>query len=432
MSSWTQRKRDALRVPIARVFTPLLQPIRFKGAKGGRGSGKSRFFANLLVTECILHPGTSALCVREYQTSLMQSVKPLLERVIAERGVGHLFDVQRDVILTPGGGRIVFQGMANHNAESVKSFEGFRIAWVEEAHTLSQRSLTLLLPTIRMKGSQLWFSWNPKDPKDPADALFREGRPSMVCVHANHRDNPWFWETELVADMEFDKRRDYDRYLHVWEGAYLKHSAARVFTNWRVGDPAEFLPRSEIDRLFYGGDFGFSVDPAVMLEMYIEGRKLYISAEAYGIGVDIDYLPFLFGGCNDPVLQAKNKEAWATLEQSKKIAWQGIPGSRKWPCTADSSRPDTISYLNRHGFPLIYPSKKGKGSIKEGVEFMKTWDIVVHPSCTHAVDEFTHYSFKTDPKTEEVLPVLEDAHNHVIDAGRYALEKLRRSRIGVH
>src|SRR5262249_12015691 len=149
--------------------------------------------------------------------------------------------------------------------------------------------------TIRKAGSEIWFSWNRKDPKDPVDVFFREGRPNAICVKANWSDNPWFPDV-LRDDMLFDKRRDYDRYLHVWEGAYLKHSAARVFSKWRVGTPEEFLPRAEIDRLFYGGDFGFSVDPAVLLEMYIRGRALYISAEAYGIGVEVDYLPFLFGG----------------------------------------------------------------------------------------------------------------------------------------
>jgi phage terminase large subunit len=406
--------------------------MRYKGAHGGRGSGKSQFFADSAIEWAVMRPGTRGLFVREHQTSLMQSVKPLHERRIQELGVGRYFDPQRDRIVTPGGGEFVYHGMANHNAETVKSFEGFDFAHVEEAQTLSQRSLTLLTPTLRKRGSEVWFSWNRKDPKDPVDVFFREGRPNAICVHANYWHNPWFWDTELVADMEFDKRRDHDRYMHVWEGAYLKHSSARVFKNWRVGAPEEFKARDQVDRLFYGGDFGFSVDPAVLLEMYIEGRQLFISAEAYGIGVDIDYLPFLFGGCADPALIEKNAQAWATLKQEQKNTWQGIPGSRRWPCTADSSRPDTISYLNKHGYPLVYASKKGKGSVEEGVEFLKTWDIVIHPSCAHAIDEFTYYSFKTDPKTEEVLPVLEDKKNHVIDAGRYALEKLRRSRIGLH
>jgi phage terminase large subunit len=426
-----RRQHVDIAIQTAEVFEPLLDPMRYKGAYGGRGSGKSQFFADNAIEWALTRPRTRGLFVREHQTSLMQSVKPMHERRIQEVGAGRYFDVQRDRIVTPGGGEFVYHGMANHNAESVKSFENFDFAHVEEAQTFSQRSLTLLTPTIRKPGSEIWFSWNRRDPKDPVDVFFREGRPNAISVRVNYADNPWFPEV-LRADMEFDKRRDYDRYLHVWEGAYLKHSAARVFSKWRVGDPSEFLPRSEVDRLFYGGDFGFSVDPAVLLEMYIKGRALYISAEAYGIGVEIDYLPFLFGGCSDPELVKKNAQAWATLEQSKKNAWQGIPGSRRWPCTADSSRPDTISYLNRHGYPLIYPSKKGKGSIEEGVEFIKSFDVVIHPSCTHTIDEFTHYSFKTDPKTEEVLPVLEDAHNHVIDAARYALEKLRRTKIGVH
>lgn len=398
-----RRQITSLDIPTAEAFEPLLAPTRYKGAHGGRGSGKSRFFAGSAIEWALMRPGTRGLFVREHQTSLMQSVKPLHERVLQELGVGRYFDVQRDRIVTPGDGEFVYQGMANHNAESVKSFEGFDFAHVEEAQTLSQRSLTLLTPTIRKPGSEIWFSWNRKSPKDPVDVFFREGRPNARCVQANYWSNPWFPDV-LRVDMEFDKRRDIERYLHVWEGHYLKHSEARVFRNWRVGTPEEFAAL-ELHQVLGGADWGYSIDPSVLIEMGVKGRTLYITREAYRIGCEIDHLPALF---------------------------DTIPGSRKLAITADSSRPDTISYMRRCGFSGMRPAQKGPNSVQEGVEFLRSYDIVIHPDCTHTIDEFTHYSYKVDKMTEEVLPILEDKKNHVIDSCRYAVEPLRAPKIGLH
>jgi phage terminase large subunit len=143
------------------VFEPLLAPARYKAAFGGRGSGKSHFFGELLVETCQAERGTLAVCIREAQRTLAQSSKRLIETKIAALGLGHGFRVFNDKIETPGDGLIIFRGMQDHTADSIKSLEGFRIAWVDEAQSLSPRSLALLRPTIRAKDSELWASWNP-------------------------------------------------------------------------------------------------------------------------------------------------------------------------------------------------------------------------------------------------------------------------------
>jgi phage terminase large subunit len=102
-----------------------------------------------------------------------------------------------------------------------------------------------------------------------------------------------------------------------------------------------------------------------------------------------------------------------------------VPESRDWPSIADSARPETIAYLQRHGFPKLEAATKGKDSVKEGVIFLQGFDIVVHPRCKHTIDELTMYSFKKDPLTDIVTPILEDKKNHVIDSLRYAVEKIR-------
>jgi phage terminase large subunit len=212
-----------------RALAPLLAPARYKGAWGGRGSGKSHFFAELLVARCV-RSKTDAVCVREIQKSLKQSVKKLIENKIAALGVSHLFEALEAEIRVANGGVIIFQGMQDHTAESIKSLEDFDIAWVEEAQSLSQTSLTLLRPTIRRPGSELWFSWNPRRKNDPVDKLLRgPSQPTgAVVVRANWADNPWF-PPELEQERADDARDRPDQYDHIWEGDYAKVTEGAYF-----------------------------------------------------------------------------------------------------------------------------------------------------------------------------------------------------------
>jgi len=210
-----------LKADVARVFTPLLQPARYKGAKGGRGSGKSHYFAQQLVIECMTQPGTRAVCIREVQKTLRDSSKRLIEDKIQQLGAGKLFTILHDRIDTPGNGQITFLGMQDTNAESVKSLENIRIAWVEEAQSLSERSLMLLRPTIRAEGSELWFSWNPRRKSDPIEKLLsgQDIPSSATVVTANWRDNPMF-PSVLETERTDCLRLDPDQYGHIWEGEY--------------------------------------------------------------------------------------------------------------------------------------------------------------------------------------------------------------------
>lgn len=209
-----------LTIQVAEVFQPLLSPQRYKGAHGGRGSGKSHFFADLGVTRCISTPGTRIVCVREVQKSLKESVKLLVEDKIRARGVPG-FNLLSDRTDTPGGGVILYQGMADHTAESIKSLEGFDIAYVEEAQTLTERSLEFLRPTIRKPGSEIWFSWNPRSSEDPVDKFLRgpTAPENATVVEANYRDNPFF-PNVLEIERLYDEQHSPVRYDHIWEGGY--------------------------------------------------------------------------------------------------------------------------------------------------------------------------------------------------------------------
>jgi phage terminase large subunit len=214
-----------LRIPTAPVFRPLLTPARYRAAHGGRGSGKSHFFGELLVERCLMRPGTLAVCIREVQKSLMQSSKRLIESKVQSLGVGDQFKILHHRIIAPGDGLII----QDSTAESIKSLEGFDVAWVEEAQTLSQRSLSLLRPTIRKDGSELWANWNPRRRSDAIDNFFRSSKKTdnAIVVQANWRDNPWFpgvLDEERRLDLEIYP----ERYAHVRRAITLGHLQVRI------------------------------------------------------------------------------------------------------------------------------------------------------------------------------------------------------------
>jgi PBSX family phage terminase large subunit len=264
---------SVLKIPTAKIFEPLLEPARYKGVFGGRGSGKSHFFAELLVETCQAERGTLAVCIREAQRTLAQSSKRLIENKIAALGLGDRFKVFSDEIETPGDGLVIFRGMQDHTSESIKSLEGFRIAWVDEAQTLSARSLSLLRPTIRAKASELWASWNPRRKSDAIDDFFRARKPAgAVVVKANWRDNPWF-PPVLEDERELDLAHYPERYDHIWEGGYARAFEGAYF--------AQLLQQARAQ-----GRIGkVSADPLLPLRAFIDIGGAGATADAFTIWV---------------------------------------------------------------------------------------------------------------------------------------------------
>lgn len=392
---------NILDIPTPRAFLPLLPPARYKGAWGGRAGAKSHFFGGLWLEENVATK-IDTVCLREVQKSLDMSVRKLLISKIQQHNAGAYFDAYDKKIVSKLGGVTVFQGLQDHTAESIKSLEGFDRAWLEEGQNVGQLSLDLLRPTIRKPGSQIWASWNPKFPTDPIDAFLRDtagngaGVPgNAVVVEVGWRDNPYL-SKESRDDMEYDRAHDPEKFQWVWEGKYLTNNSSRVFKRWKIEEfdvDANWVVRQ-------GADWGFSVDPSVLVQCAIVGRRLYVSHEAYMVGCEIEDLPHLF---------------------------DQVPDSRLWNTTADSARPETISHMRRKWSEKIGPAIKGARSLEEGVEFLQSFEIVVHPRCVHTIDELTTYAYKLDPLTQAVLPQLADKNNHVIDALRYACEGARRA-----
>lgn len=374
----------------------LWRPFRHLAWHGGRGGGKSYTVATALVLQA-MERHERVLCGRELQKSIKDSSKRLIDDAIDRLGVRAAFESTETEIRGPHDGLFLFSGIKG-NANGIKSMEGITTFWGDEAQAFSQSSIDTLVPTIRKPGSRLIWTWNPDLATDPVDVMFRseDGPPPNSLVRSiNYDSNPWFPDV-LRVEMEFTQSRDIDKYDHIWLGQYRRNSEARVLKNWRV-EPFE-TPANVEFRL--GADFGFSIDPSVLVRCWIDGRQIFVDHEAWGLGVEINHLPAMF---------------------------QQVPDAERWYITADSSRPETISYLRNHGFPRIASAIKGARSLEEGVEFLKSYDIVVHPRCQHLIDELTLYSYKVDSLTGQVLPVLEDKDNHCIDALRYAVEGARRA-----
>ncbi|PHS13481.1 MAG: PBSX family phage terminase large subunit [Blastopirellula sp.] len=380
---------------------PLFAPAMYKGAKGGRSGGKSHLFAEMLVENIVINPDYQFVCIREIQKSLKYSAKKLVESKIRAMGYISLFKITDTEIRRIGGqGLIIFQGMQDHTADSIKSLEGFDGAWFEEAQNASARSLELLIPTIRKEGSEIWFSWNPDQRNDAVENHFRgtESDPDFVLVTVNYLDNPWR-PAKSIKQADAQKLKDYERFVHIWLGGYNTKSAAQIFAGyWESG---EFEPADDWEGPYQGLDFGFANDPTCGVRAWIHKNKLYVEYDSH----DDDE--------QDIGLELDDTADW--LDDK-------IPGVAAYALKADNARPESISYLRRHGLPKIEACTKWPGSVEDGLEYLKTFDaIVIHVRCRSMLEEARLYCYKVDKRSGEILPAIQDDHNHRWDALRYAL-----------
>ncbi|MGY2987698.1 PBSX family phage terminase large subunit [Bradyrhizobium sp. USDA 4508] len=372
----------------------LFAPARHKALFGGRGSGKSWSVATYLAIQS-LQGRKRIVCCRQFQNSIRDSSKELVERRIRDLELHDQFSVQDRVIVNKlTQSDFLFMGL-ERNIESMRSLEGADIVWIEEARTINAKSMEILLPTVRKAGSELIWTWNPELPDDPVDAYFRGVQgppPRSIVTFVDYRDNPFFRDTEMVQEMEVLKVGNPDRYRHVWLGEYDTKHDSKVFPNVRIErieiNPDQIPPR-------YGLDFGFGSDPSFITKVFInEDRKqIYIADEASG-RIAMDDLPMLVRG---------------VLENDRDLI------------KCDSSQPGTIEFLRRRGLNVT-EAKKGPGSVKSGINFLQSYDIVIDPSCEQMREEARLYSWMTDRRTGAILSVPVDANNHGWDSVRYALE----------
>lgn len=374
----------------------LFKPKRYKIAFGGRGSGKSFTYTDALLITALQKP-IRVLCAREYQISISESVHRLLQKRIEDLGLSAYFTIQRDSITSKTGSEFIFKGL-RHNVDNIKSMAGINICWIEEAQSISQESLDILIPTIREPDSEIWMTMNPRLESDPVYRMFISNEhPDAVLFKVNYTENKHF-PAVLDAERRLMLERDPALYNHVWLGECLTHTDAQIFKDkWEV---REFTPE-KWGYPYYGLDFGFSQDPTACVKVWVHDETLYIEKEAVKVGLELDdttdYIKGFMPEIHDAVIRA------------------------------DSARPESISYLKRHGLPRIEAVKKWKGSVEDGITHMRSYKrIVVHPRCTHAINEMMLYSYKVDQRSGDITTDVVDKHNHIIDACRYSLEPLMK------
>ncbi len=366
---------------------------------GGRGSAKSITIARILILRAYNSKRT-ILCGREYQADLGDSVHTLLCQQIEEMGLlGNFTIKQREIICKHNGSRFFFKGL-RLNANGLKSIPNITDLWIEEADTLSAESWRVIRPTLRLEGSQIWISLNPKNKEDCLYKQFiADPNPQYALVkQVNWNDNPFF-PSVLEQERQVDMKADSDMYQHVWEGQPLKHSDALIFKGkWIVDD---FKEQDNV-HAYYGMDFGF-IDPTASVRCYIADNVLYVTHEYYKRQVEINNI---------------GKEC----EKS-------IAGFRKGIIIADSASPGNISFLKNQGYN-VRGAEKGKGSIEDGIAFLRSFDrIVVHPRCEFMRKELGLYSYKVDERSGDVTSNIIDSNNHLIDALRYSVERIMKRKV---
>lgn len=377
------------------LFDPPMGTMRYRVAYGGRGSAKSWSFARAL----LIHGGERPiriLCVREYQSSIRDSVHRLLSDQIAAMELSSFYQVQKAEILGLNGTEFLFKGLRRDTAE-IKSTEGIDLCWVEEAEAVSSTSWEVLIPTIRKPASEIWVTFNPAMPTDPTYRRFIEAPPARAIVRrVRFTDNPWL-PTVLREEQEELLRRDPEAHANVWGGEPWTRSDAQVLAGKYQID--EFTPLPTWQGPYYGADWGFAQDPSVLVRVWIADRRLWVEYEAGARRLDMDETAAEF---------------------------RLVPGATEYAVRADSARPETINEMNRRGFRME-PVEKWEGSVKDGISHLRSYEsIVIHPRCTGAIQEARLWRYKTDPRTGDVLPKLHEGNEHRWDAVRYALAPLIR------
>lgn len=387
--------------PLTWVFEPPLGALRYRGAYGGRGSGKSFNFAKMAAIYGANQP-LRILCARDIQASIAESFYAELKNAIESTPwLAPLYKITKDAITGYNGTKFFFRGL-RHNMSSIKSIAQVDLCIVEEAEDVGEDSWVDLIPSIRHGSSEIWVIWNPKKRGSPTDQRFRQHTPPRSrIVELQYYDNPWF--PGVLEETRIDDKAvlAYELYAHIWLGAYYEHTDAQIFAGRY--DVEEFTPQKGWSGPYCGMDFGFSQDPTAGVKLWVHDGTLYIEYDAGKVGLDLD----------------------DTTEYFRKM----IPGYIDQVVNADCARPESISYLKKNGIGKIRGAEKWPGSVVEGIEFLKTFKrIVIHPRCKATKNEFELYSYKVDRLTKEVTDDIVDKYNHYIDAIRYALFKMIRQK----
>jgi phage terminase large subunit len=389
-----------------KIVANFAKPARHRVFKGSRGSSKTRSLA--LMSAVKVYQFSEAgregiwLCSREHLNSLADSSMGEVKSAIRSVDwLSNYFEIGENYIRTKNRKiSFVFAGL-RMNLDSIKSKARILGNWTDEAESVSEAAWRKLIPTIREEGSENWVSYNPESPDSATHNRFIKDPPAnSVITTINWEDNPWFPDVLNLERLD-DQRLRPETYDHVWGGGFLTITDAQVFKDKFVIE--DFEPQDHWNGPYQGMDFGFSQDPSTAVRLWIKDNVLYVEYDAGSKSLELDRTAAFFN--------------------------EGVPDFDLYVTRADSARPESISYLKRHGLERITGVKKWPGSIEDGVSFIRSFEkVVIHSRCSSTAREFRVYSYKVDKNSGDVLPIIVDANNHYIDAIRYALAPLIRNK----
>lgn len=374
----------------------MIIPIEFKrlfdtdwreaAVYGGRYSLKSHTVARVLLIKA-RQSKIRVACFREFQNSIADSSYQLLVELIKEYNLGDFQITNNSIINTINGSDFIFKGLWN-NEQSIKSIEGIDIAWVEEAQTVSEKSLEVLTPTVRKNNSQIIYTYNRLLEEDPVHKrLVLEGRPNTLIINVNYDIALKYGMMPEVIRLEIedDKKKRPGLYRHKWLGE--PHNMERkIYKDWQIID--EIPHEARLER--YGLDFGYSNDPTSIVAIY-----------KYNGGFIFDEICYQKGLSNKQIADILNNSPKALV-------------------VADSAEPKSIDELKLYGVNVL-PSLKGQGSVNKGIQFIQDQRISITKRSVNGLKEYRNYLWKVD-KEGRIINTPEDIFNHFLDAVRYGLD----------
>lgn len=370
-------------------YARLLDPDwREAAIHGGRGSLKSHTVARVLLIRAMSKRGRAG-CFREFQNSIADSSHALLKGLIEEYELPNFKVTNDSIVNAKTGYDFIFRGLHN-NVQSVKSIEGMTEAWVEEAQTITEASLDVLTPTVRLPGSQIFYTYNRLKDKDPIhNRLVVEGRPNTLVLNVNYDTAlKYGWMSEVLRlEMESDRDNRPEIYKHKWLGqpANLK---GQIYKNFK---PIEKVPKEAV-YLGPGLDFGYTNDPTALIDVW-KWNNTYILDE------------ILYNK------EMKNKAIGATI--------MTLPHYSNHLAVGDSSEPKSIAEIKDEGVNII-GATKGKDSVNNGIQLLQGLEIFYTARSHNIEEEVLNYAWKVD-REDKSLNVPIDAYNHGLDAARYKI-----------
>jgi phage terminase large subunit len=398
----------SIKLSVNKKLKLLYTPKRFKVLYGGRGSGKSWGIAQALIIKAHSEPGIRILCTREIQRSISDSVHRLIADQIDRMGMSELFTVENNYITHANGSYFLFEGL-HHNITKIKSMEGIKYCWIEEAEKITDKSWDTLIPTIRETNSEIWVSMNPERDDDPSYRRFiSDTRDDTVIQKLNYYDNPFFPEV-LKNEMEICKSTNHSKYLHIWEGEPITNYESLIYRfNRQVNEVETELKYQLGVETITGWDFGVSDDTAIITMQIHQVPK----SKEYPLGFMINIV--------DEIIK-NNKDAFYYREEYDK---RGYIGVKHYCDPSGASRDSSLSsWVEKIGYNFDWDHSYSPAEMIDAANDIIHAVRINRHQCPRVYKMFTHWQYKIDRDGKVVNPpkASHDEHSHPGTAFYFAI-----------